>query len=153
MARGGYREPGNPAPVSGPGALSRRTDGPQGGGQQPVRVPTGGPYGEAQNLQQLQQAAPLAASEGGAAAGGLLEQLGVSEGPGGGEPTQQPDVPVTSGAAMGAGPGMEALGLPNQRDEDLKALLAYLPVWEHMASQPGSSKAARNLVRQLKAMQ
>jgi hypothetical protein len=26
-AQGGYRKPGNPAPVSGPGSLSRRTDG------------------------------------------------------------------------------------------------------------------------------
>ena len=25
--QGGYRKPGTPAPVSGPGALSRRTDG------------------------------------------------------------------------------------------------------------------------------
>ena len=25
--RGGYRQPSNPAPVSGPGALSKRTDG------------------------------------------------------------------------------------------------------------------------------
>jgi len=27
MPRGGYRQPNNPAPVSGPGALSQRTDG------------------------------------------------------------------------------------------------------------------------------
>lgn len=148
--RGGYRQPGSPAPVSGPGALSKRTDGPPGGGQQPIRVPTGGAYGEGKELAQLQQAAPVAASEGGM---GLLEQLGVSEGPGGGEPSLEPDTPVTAGAALGAGPGVEALRIPNPQDEDLKALLKYLPVWEHMANQPGSSKAARNLVRQLKALQ
>ena len=39
--RGGYRKPQNPAAVSGPGALSKRTD-----GKQPVvRVPDV-PYGE-----------------------------------------------------------------------------------------------------------
>jgi hypothetical protein len=68
------------------------------------------------------------------------------------QPTQQPDTPVTAGAMLGEGPGPEALGLPNEPDEDLRRLVAYLPVFEHMANQPGSSKAARNLVRQLKGM-
>lgn len=56
MATGGYRRPSSPAPVSGPGALSQRTDGGPG---QPVRTPTGGQYGEAQALTQMQQGAPL----------------------------------------------------------------------------------------------
>ncbi|MFG3718212.1 hypothetical protein ACGF8D_10485 [Streptomyces massasporeus] len=67
-------------------------------------------------------------------------------------PSQDPDTPVTAGAAMGDGPGLEALGLPNQPDEDLRRLVMYLPVFEHMANQPGSSRAARNFVRQLKGM-
>jgi hypothetical protein len=144
MASGGYRQPSSPAPVSGPGALSKRTDGPPGGGQQPVRVPTGGAYGEGKALQELQQAAPMAASEGGV---GLLEQLGIQEGPGGGEPSQEPDTPVTAGAALGAGPGVEVLGLSDQRDEDMERLKAYLPVLEHLQGVPGSSRAARNLAR------
>lgn len=152
MASGGYRQPSNPAPVSGPGALSRRTDGPQGGGKQPIRVPTGGTYGQAQQLQQLQQAAPVAASPGGdvgapqPAGDPTAGLVGLDQ------PTQQPDVPVTAGADSGPGPGSEALGLPNQVDDDMRRLIAYLPVFEHMANQPGSSKAARNLVRQLKGM-
>jgi hypothetical protein len=99
----------------------------------------------------MQQAAPLSASPGG--------DVGAPEGPpidagvvGFDQPTQQPDTPVTAGAALGDGPGMEALGLPNEPDEDLRRLVAYLPVFEHMANQPGSSKSARNLVRQLKGM-
>jgi hypothetical protein len=68
------------------------------------------------------------------------------------QPTQQPDTPVTAGAALGDGPGMEALGLPNEPDEDMRRLIGWLPVFEHMANQPGSSKAARNLVRTLKGM-
>jgi hypothetical protein len=149
VARGGYRQPGNPAPVSGPGALSRRTDGGPG---QPVRAPSGGAYGDRQSLEQLQQAAPLSASPGGdvgapqAAADPAANVVGF------GEPTQQPDTPVTAGAAMGDGPGPEALGLPNEADEDLRRLVTWLPVFEHMANQPGSSKSARNLVRQLKGM-
>lgn len=146
MAKGGYRQPTNPAPVSGPGALSRRTD-----GKQPVRVPTGLPYGEAGQMAQAQQAFPLAQSDGGnvaAPAGAGQEPPLVPFGAG----TQSPDVPVTAGAAAGAGPGPEALGLPQQPDEDMKALLPYLPVFEFMANQPGSSRAARNLVRSLKGM-
>ena len=149
MASGGYRQPNNPAPVSGPGAMSKRTDG--GPGKQPVRAPSGGAYGERQNLEQLQQGAPLSASPGGDAASGppVDQTAGLI---GLGEPSQQPDVPVTAGAATGDGPGMEALGLPNQPDEDMRKLVQYLPVFEHMANQVGSSKAARNLVRQLKGL-
>lgn len=150
MASGGYRQPNNPAPVSGPGALSRRTDGPQGGGQ-PVRAPSGGAYGSRQELEQLQQAAPLSASPGGDV--GAPAPVDVTEGlVGFGEPTQMPDEPVTAGAALGDGPGLEALGLPNQPDDDMRALVKYLPVLEHMANQVGASKAARNLVRQLKGL-
>ncbi|MGK5530851.1 hypothetical protein [Streptomyces sp. URMC 129] len=144
--RGGYRQPERGAPVSGPGPLSQRTDGPQGG--QPVRVPTGGGYGEGQELRQLQQGAPLGATEGGeaAAAGVPIDLSGLT---GFGEPTGSPDVPVTAGAALGAGPGTEALGLSQQPDEDMRTLIGYLPALEHMANR-GGSKAARNLVRYIK---
>jgi hypothetical protein len=103
-------------------------------------------------LEQMQQAAPLAASPGGDVgapqpAGDLTDGLVGFD-----QPSQQPDVPVTAGAAAGGGPGPEALGLPNQPDEDLRRLVTWLPAFEHMANQPGSSKAARNLVRQLKGM-
>ncbi|MGW2169134.1 hypothetical protein ACWC1C_01225 [Streptomyces sp. NPDC001705] len=148
MARGGYRQPGNPAPVSGPGALSKRTDGGPG---QPVRVPTGGKYGERQELEQMQQAAPVSASPGGDVGAPQMADV-AADVVGFDAPTQMPDEPVTAGAGMGDGPGMEALGLPNQPDEDMRRLVTWLPVFEHMANQPGSSKAARNYVRQLKGM-
>jgi hypothetical protein len=148
MARGGYRQPGNPAPVSGPGALSKRTDGGPG---QPVRAPSGGKYGERQALEQMQQGAPMSASPGGDV--GTPEMADLTAGLVGFDAaTQDPDTPVTAGATMGDGPGLEALGLPNAPSQDLRRLVAYLPVFEHMANQPGSSKAARNLVRQLKGM-
>ena len=151
MPSGGYRQPGSPAPVSGPGALSKRTDGPKGGGSQPVRVASGGKYGERQELEQLQQAAPVSASPGGDV--GMPQGVDVTQGLIGlGAPSQMPDEPVTAGAAMGAGAGPEALGLPNQPDQDMRRLVTYLPVLEHMANQVGASKAARNLVRQLKGM-
>lgn len=58
--RGGYQQPRNPAPVSGMGANSARTDGGPGNDRQPLRVPTGGPYGQAQALADQQRAAPIA---------------------------------------------------------------------------------------------
>lgn len=147
---GGPRTPSSPAPVSGPGALSKRTDGGP-GAKQPVRVPTGGAYGDATQLAQAQAGAPMAASPGGdQPAHSLLAGLSIPSGPAFGAPTMQPDTPVTAGAASGPGPGPEALGLPVQEDQDLKALQAYLPVFEHMANQPGASSSMRNLVRDLK---
>lgn len=150
MAQGGYRQPSNPAPVSGPGALSRRTDGGGPGNQQPVRVPTGGSYGDATQLMKLQQAAPLAASPGGDTAqpaGPLTEGITPFT-----ADTQMPDTPVTDGAPLGPGAGLEGLNLSPQKDEDIQRLIQYLPVFEHMANQPGSSRAARNAVRSLKGM-
>lgn len=155
MARGGYQRPSNPAPVSGPGALSQRTDG--GPGKQPIRTPTGLPYGEGGALTQLQRAVPLAASPGGNATPAAAAGAGTA-GPGPnvtpfGAPTQQPATPVTAGAALGPGPGTEALNLPNQPSDDMRKLLPALPVLEMMANAPGASSASRNLVRELKGLQ
>ena len=155
MASGGKRTPSNPAPVSGPGALSRRTDGGPGNAKQPIRVPTGGNYGDATQLQQDQQGAALGASPGGdvtpvGGSAGLLSSLQAPPGAGLDQGTQRPGEPVTAGAASGAGPGPEALGLPNQEADDVQQLAKYLPVFEYMANQPGSMAASRNLVRSIK---
>lgn len=54
--RGGYRKPSNPAPVSGPGRLSRRTDGNP---TQGAKYMAGGQYGEGQQLMEMQRSAPM----------------------------------------------------------------------------------------------
>lgn len=54
--RGGKRTPKDPAPVSGPGALSERTDG--GPGRQEFGNVDPGVQGEAQALEEFQQSAP-----------------------------------------------------------------------------------------------
>ena len=98
--RGGYQRPQNPAAVSPPGALSRRTDG---GAGQPIRVPTGGPYGSAQAATAQQQGAPLAAGPSGPPTPG-----GPAPGPpandflAGG--TQRPSEPITAGVPGGPEP-------------------------------------------------
>lgn len=108
---GGHRTPSNPAPASGPGSLSRRTDG---GPAQKLRPVTGLPYGQNQELNSEQAAAPLAQTPGPGAAA-------PSPGPGSAmpppptpfsAPTERPNEPVTAGAPMGPGPGPEALGGP-----------------------------------------
>lgn len=109
MPRGGYRRPSNPAPVSGPGALSRRTDG---GPIQGPKVAPGGKYGERQQMQQMQQAAPMAASQRmpnpNPAVANAAPIVPLTA------PTQRPDEPLTYGSPFGAGPGPEALGVPKQ---------------------------------------
>lgn len=95
---GGKRTPRNPAPVSAPGALSRRTDG------QVAQYVSGLPYGEGQDFYELQQSAPMAASSNvprpsratGSAPMPMPTPLY--------SPTERPDEPVTSGAKYGPGP-------------------------------------------------
>lgn len=107
--QGGMRRPANPAPVSGPGQLSQRTDG---GPQQTLSDVSGLAYGENQGLEDLQSAAPLNASGQTTAratrrapsrrAGGQTGGMGASPLM---APTQRPDEPVTAGAPVGPGPG------------------------------------------------
>lgn len=117
---GGYRQPTSPAPVSGPGAHSARTDGS-------VLNPNAPAYGENLELQNLKSAAPLAGTAG-AASGGLAAPAGpdLSGIVGLRAPSQNP-VPVTSGAAAGAGPGPEVLGLPQDPMAERRADVRSLP--------------------------
>lgn len=103
--QGGYQAPSNPAPVSGPGALSRRTDG---GPAQQLRELPDAQYGEAATYRSLQQGAPLAQTPG-------PDQAGQGSAPASDPfagvipmdaPTMHPDEPVTAGAALGPGPGL-----------------------------------------------
>lgn len=145
MPSGGNHPPRRPAQVSGPGALSKRTDG------QPIRDVSGGAYGDRQELRGLQQAAPLASTGAapgstGAASGGIdpSQLIGL------GEPTAQPETPVTAGAASGAGPGLEALGLPSDpKREEAQALGKYLPLMIRIADRDDATPAFRQYVREL----
>lgn len=134
--------------VSGPGALSRRTD--TSPAQKLASLPDA-EYGENAQYQDLQQGAPLAQSQGGEqvqAQGNPYAQQIVPMN----APTQNPSTPVTDGAAAGPGAGMTALGITPQSEQDMKQWLPYLPVLEVMANQEGASWTMRNVVRQLKAM-
>jgi hypothetical protein len=95
MAKGGYRKPGNPAPVSGPGALSRRTDG--GPIQGAKEIPGGGKYGERKALAEMQSGAPM---QGNPVPSSPTPSVPVTPL---GAPTQRPDEALTSGMPFGPG--------------------------------------------------
>ena len=101
MARGGYRQPRNPAAVSNPQS-GQRTDGGAGSKSQPLRVASGGAYGERQAAEAQQAAAPMAAggpespASGGAAPAGGPAPEGVFGA------TERPGEPATAGM-MGRG--------------------------------------------------
>ena len=112
MARGGYRQPNNPAPVSGPGALSARTDGGATEGMtQPQKDYTGFNYGENGATNTMQGEAAMAGNP-----FGMQSIVPLTA------PSTRPDEPVTSGIDRGAGPGFSSLNLPNNEPTILNVL-------------------------------
>lgn len=98
--RGGYRKPNNPAPVSGPGRLSRRTDGNP---TQGAKYMSGGQYGEGQALMETQKAAPMASKPATptVSAGAVKPPLRPLLESG------NPNTPLTQGLPYGPGAGPE----------------------------------------------
>lgn len=110
---GGYRAPANPAPVSGPGRYSRRTDG------QIISTAPGQDYGAAKQQAMQQQTAPMGAAQPlptppqmpTAPQSGQPPQAPAFAGTPLGAPTQNPGQPITHGVDIGAGAGTNALQL------------------------------------------
>lgn len=103
--KGGYEAPNNPATVSGPGALSQRTDG---GPTQPATYMPGLPYGQGGENYSNQTQAPLAGNPMQAPAGSTadmasLQPVALSA------PTQRPEEPGTAGINRGPGGGSELM--------------------------------------------
>ena len=111
--RGGYRAPSNPAAVSGPGALSQRTDG---GPTQAARYIPGLPYGQGQETYSNQVAAPMAGNS-------MVPMAMPTELM---APTQRPDEPITAGIDIGEGPGSEIMNLPLNREPDILTIMQRL---------------------------
>lgn len=143
---GGYRKPGKPAAVSGPGAHSARTDG------RPKQVNLdNAKYGEAKAFEEIQrgaalsgptQSSPANAAPSSAAPAAMPTPIGA--------PSQFPNQPVTSGANAGPGADMSALGLPSQASEAQDLRQRYgplLPFLIRMADSPYSSQEFRDQVR------
>lgn len=135
-------------PVSGPGRFSQRTD------RQPMAQLPNADYGEQKAFKQLQQDAPMASASNGMPAGASFESL---FGPASSrvipmnQDSGQPGVPVTDGAALGGGAGMEALGLMPEDSQSQAELAAWLPALISIANKPSSSSGARAAIRKMKA--
>lgn len=126
MVSGGYRQPAHPAPVSGPGALSKRTDGGPGSSRQPLRAPNGLPYGDRQGLLDQEKTAamaqqspipaiPIPAAPQGPPTAQTAAHTAPYSGVPFGAPTQRPGEPVTQGINFGPGAGNEVLPQPVQQ--------------------------------------
>lgn len=148
--QGGYRQPRRPAPASGPGRLSRRTDGGPGDRSQPIRDLPNPDYGEQQTFRDIQGAAPMAPETG--QAGPPVQPVDTSRVTALNSPSSRPQEPVTSGADAGPGPSSAALGVGATADPGVRAMAAYLPGLEKMADMPHASQGFRMWVRQVRAL-
>jgi hypothetical protein len=159
MARGGNRPTApqnNPMNVNGRGG-----NGQSGDATQAARYVPDLPYGEGQALVDTQRSAPLAAASGieqSNTPSGLASAAASQPVIGLNEPSARPNEPVTAGAGMGAGPGMDALGpspdqtFNKQLQADNQRLVQYLPSLEQMANDPSASNTFRNFIQYLKSI-
>jgi len=136
MPSGGLHSPTNPAAVSGPGALSQRTD----GAPQPNMQLPNAKYGEQKDFQSIQGGAPMGqpASPTGATGGADTPQMPTEFG----APTQNPNEPVTAGAAVGAGAGPDALNLP-KGDTPQEIRARYGPILPALIAESQSQYATQ----------
>lgn len=138
--KGGYQPPAHPAPVSGPGRLSRRTDS---AATQPIRVASGQPYGARQAAIASQQAAPLPA----AAPVRRNAPAGAPAAPAPGlpsvfRPTDRPREPITAGIPFGPG----ASGASPSPLDDAELILAA--AWRVLPAQEiARLRMSHNLAR------
>lgn len=134
-------------PVSGPGGFSKRTD--KAVGEANRSLPNAD-YGEAANYKEQMAGAPLAQAQDvqGMNFNDLFGNAAQNVTPLN-APSAMPDVPVTDGADAGPGAGSEVLSSSQSAANNYMA--SYLPVLQFIADQPGSSDAARNLVRMMKS--
>lgn len=122
--RGGYRQPTNPSPVSGPGALSRRTDGP-------LRGPVPGADAQSGGQSALMPDPSM------------LTPLGA--------PTERPEEDIFAGMPGGPGAGSSLPNPSGLSEAEQQRLKSYLPVFIFQASQPEASAQFKQYVRQLRA--
>lgn len=134
--KGGYQAPANPAAVSGPGALSQRTDGRPGDKQAMRDIPDAA-YGEQKAMQEIQ---------GGAAMAAMPQAIPL------GAPSQRPNEPVTAGNPLGPGVGPEGAGIDMRStvQKDAAALAQFLPLLEFAAQLPDATESTRAILRRLK---
>ncbi len=103
---------------------------------------TGGAYGEGQEMNELQSSAPMSDTQGSpppSGGGAPLPPVTPL-----GAPTERPDEPVTAGAPVGEGPGLEALGV-NQTPSEIQSLKKFLPLLEPVVNRADMPDSLRQL--------
>ena len=150
--KGGYQAPTNPSTTpSLPGSLSQRTDGGPASKQTARYISDMPNYGDGQDLMNIQQSAPLAATPAAKPLSASNIRQAVTQAPvnkpvGLFEPTQMPNVPVSDGAALGAGRGTEALNLQTQ---DLSQYQTAKDQIQSLAASPTASPALKYLAQRI----
>lgn len=155
--QGGYRKPGSPAPVSGAGALSARTDGGP-ADKQVIRNLSNLPYGEGQEFQSIEGAAPMEAAPKMSTSAAPVREAAQQATPQGvpledfTADSQSPH-PVTAGIDMGPGPGssaMPAAFAPGEKPlKNNPVVLKYLPDLMAAARTPNAPDSYREFVNYL----
>ena len=129
QAAGGFNNSGQP--LSPPGAMSQRTDmQAQGAMQLPDAA-----YGEQQDFQAIQAGAAMAGMP------NTPMPVRLSD------PTMNPDEPVTAGAPVGDGPGLDALPTDSPFSQDMQMIAKYMPQFEAMAADENTPETFRLFVR------
>jgi len=150
---GGYQRPANPAPEgsSGPGKYSKRTDGGPSvdNAKQAAMYISGQDYGQAAEINQIAQSAPLAAAPD-------VQTLPVNI-----EPvappvdfrteTQRPNEPITAGAPYGPGINGPAPVAPQMSEADRKQLELLYGIVQNAANQSNASTSTVNMARELRS--
>lgn len=126
---GGFNDSG--AALSPPGALSQRTDVDS---QAPMDLPDAG-YGEQAEFQEIQGGAPMAA-----APEGLFD------------PPSGPSGPLTAGANIGPGAGLDAIQTPDSMKSDIALIAQYLPALERVEKRDDTPESFRKFVRYVRGL-
>ena len=145
-----------PALISGPGALSQRTDGGA-ASKQALRYVSGMPnYGDGQELMDMQKSAPMAQTNNPAVSQAQVNQAAQGQQQQApaqqnivplSAPTQRPNEPVTTGAASGPGFGPSILGI--QPGQGMQTGLSAKSVVQGLASNPDASPELQRLASNL----
>lgn len=138
--------PANINPLGGNGQSGRGT-------QAPTYIPGMG-YGQGTAMMQQQQGAPMAGptptpSAPTPSVAPMTEVRPITA------PTDFPDEPITSGVDTGAGPGSEALMMPQDdtpNDPDLDLIREVFPIIELWAQQVDTSQGTKDYVNYLRTI-
>lgn len=155
MVAGGYQKPNNPAPASGPGALSERTDG---GPTQAPKYISGMPYKQGGELFNQQSDAPMA--------GDPVEKFTPPQAPN--NPMQsmmagltpldaesQDNLPISDGVDIGR--GRDSSALPSRltssmnQNENVDLIKRYLPDLMNATRLPNTPDSYKRFVNYLKS--